>query len=218
MSEQGNEKKPRSTLGLHLASRLLARLHHHRLCLFRFTRRYELVPTNVVFDPLFGLVVRCLWYLVVDLRASSQRSYHKGGGRHVRQRPLRDQAQVHPTISLAPCPDPSLYKTQWGVLSHCIYHGSCHLSEREWVTTQSSLFRKRRLGRRRDLLQHNVVLVLVDAEFDDRIPVFAGDIVLVHALNDVIDGRLRWGEFNDARKRANRTKPTDPSSMSGFTI
>ena len=68
---------------------------------------------------------------------------------------------------------------------------------------RGSLFRKRRLGRRRDLLQHDVLLVLVDTELDDRIPVFAGDVVLVHALDDFIDGRLRWGEINDARKEQN---------------
>ena len=72
--------------------------------------------------------------------------------------------------------------------------------ERVTSTTRGSLFRKRRLGRRRDLLQHDVVLVLVDTELDDRVPVFAGDVVLVHALDDVIDGRLRWSLINDTRQ------------------
>ena len=58
MREKKKKKaSERSTLGLHLASRLLARLHHHRLCLFRFIRRYELVFTNAILVPLFGLVV-----------------------------------------------------------------------------------------------------------------------------------------------------------------
>ena len=90
--------------------------------------------------------------------------------------------------------------------------------ERVTSGKRGSLFRKRRLGRRRDLLQHDVVLVLVDTKLHDRVPVFAGDVVLVHALDDVIDGRLRWGLINDARRRVNRTKLTDPSSTSGFTI
>ena len=56
---------------------------------------------------------------------------------------------------------------------------------------KDALFRKRRLGRRGNLFQHGFVLVLVNTELDNRIPVFAGEIILVHALNHLIDGRLQ---------------------------
>lgn len=85
----GKKEKPEnhtSTLRLDLASRLLARLpprphRRRRLCLFGLglARRYELVPTNVVFIPLLVLVVRRLWYLVLDL------PYHLSSRREKRE-------------------------------------------------------------------------------------------------------------------------------------
>lgn len=77
--DETEKEKPEnhaSTLRLDHASRLLARLApHRRLCLFGFglARRYELVFTDVVFVALLVLVVRRLWYLVLDL------PYHLSG-------------------------------------------------------------------------------------------------------------------------------------------
>jgi hypothetical protein len=46
--------------------------------------------------------------------------------------------------------------------------------------------RERRLGGSRNVLQYKIVLVAIQAQFDDRIPVFSRKVILIHTLDDFI--------------------------------
>ena len=56
--------------------------------------------------------------------------------------------------------------------------------------TIGSLPRKCRLGRGRNLLEHNIILTIADTQLNNCVPVFLGQIVFVHSLDNVLNGIL----------------------------
>lgn len=58
------------------------------------------------------------------------------------------------------------------------------------MSLKGLLSRKRRLGGSRDVLEYKIVLMGIQPQFDDRIPVFPREIILVHSFDDLINGRL----------------------------
>jgi hypothetical protein len=78
-----------------------------------------------------------------------------------------------------------------------------------------ALAREGSLGRRRDLLEDVFVPARADAELDHRVPVLLVEKVLVHKVDDVVDGRLlrsvrrrqRQGQAPSTREVAQHTAP-----------
>ena len=56
--------------------------------------------------------------------------------------------------------------------------------------TIRSLPRKCRLGRGRNLLEHNVILTIADTQLNNCVPVFLGQVIYVHSLDNVLNGIL----------------------------
>lgn len=104
--------------------------------------------------------------------------------------PSRAQAQLRRSFSEL-CPSLALCGKLLDVPWNCTYtHMSIKLRKYPATNQCDSLSSQSGLRSRRDLLQDHIVLEFPKPEFDQGIPILTIQEVIVHTINDVVDGAL----------------------------